>query len=232
MATASEVSNRKSSVITLDSGDRMNREEFHRVYSQMPEDFRAELVGGIVYVSSPIRHPHGDFVALLGGAFFNYAGSTPGVRASVDVTIILGAESELQPDLHLRILPEFGGRSKPTDEEYLVGAPELVAEVAYSSHSLDLHSKRRDYTSHGGLEYIVASLRERRLHWFDLPNDKEYQRHEDGILRIQHFPGLWIDEDAYWRQDIKGMLATLQRGLDSEEHQQFVDVLAARQKTA
>ena len=43
----------------LHSGDRLSREEFHRIYEQMPEDFKAELIGGIVYVASPMRLPHG-----------------------------------------------------------------------------------------------------------------------------------------------------------------------------
>jgi hypothetical protein len=39
----------------LHSGDRLSREEFHRLYSEMPEGFRAELIGGIVYVASPLK---------------------------------------------------------------------------------------------------------------------------------------------------------------------------------
>jgi hypothetical protein len=33
-------------LLELHSGDKMTQEEFHRIYSQMPEDFQAELVGG------------------------------------------------------------------------------------------------------------------------------------------------------------------------------------------
>ena len=32
----------------LHSGDRMTREEFHEIYSRMPESFKAELIGGTV----------------------------------------------------------------------------------------------------------------------------------------------------------------------------------------
>ena len=46
-----------------------------------------------------------------------------------------------QPDIHLRIQPEYGGQSR--DEKGLsVGAPELAAEIAGSSARLDLGPKR------------------------------------------------------------------------------------------
>jgi hypothetical protein len=41
----------------------MSREEFHRIYEQMPEDFKAELIGGIVYVASRLRRSHGTYHA-------------------------------------------------------------------------------------------------------------------------------------------------------------------------
>ncbi len=43
----------------LYSGDRMSRAEFHPLYKQMPEDFKAELIGGTVYVASPLKLKHG-----------------------------------------------------------------------------------------------------------------------------------------------------------------------------
>jgi len=39
----------------LHNGDRMSRQEFHRLYEKTPDGFRAELVGGIVYAASPLK---------------------------------------------------------------------------------------------------------------------------------------------------------------------------------
>ena len=130
----------------LHRGDRMTREEFHRIYEAMPEGFRAELIGGIVYVASPRKRRHGTNHLPLGTLFFAYEAHTPGVESGDDTTILLGEEGEPQPDLYLRILPEFGGQSLTTDNDYVEGAPELIAEVAQSSRSIDLHAKRDDYT--------------------------------------------------------------------------------------
>src|SRR5579884_1907993 len=125
----------------LHSGDHMTREEFHRIYEQMPPNFRAELIGGIVYVSSPLSRPHGINHTPLTTLFCTYELSTPGVEAGDNVTVLLSEEGEVQPDLYLRILPECGGQSRTTRDEYIGGAPELVAEVAHSRRAIDLHTK-------------------------------------------------------------------------------------------
>ena len=93
--------------LEFQTGDRMSREEFHRIYSQMPEGFRAELIGGIVYVASPLKRRHGTNHLPLGTLFFTYEARTPGVESGDNTTILLGDEGEPQPDLFLRILPEF-----------------------------------------------------------------------------------------------------------------------------
>lgn len=50
---------------------------------------------------------------------------------------------------------------------------------------------------------------------------------EDGVLHSEIFPGLWLDVAALWRQDLPGLLATLQQGLQSEAHAAFVERLRA-----
>ena len=44
----------------------MNREEFHRLYEQTPEGFKAELIGGIVYVASPLFRRMGSRIYIWG----------------------------------------------------------------------------------------------------------------------------------------------------------------------
>src|SRR5437762_267488 len=104
---------------TFENGDRMTRAEFHRIYEQMPENFRAELIGGIVYVASPLKRRHGKDHMRLGSLFDAYQSHTPGVDAADNATVILGADDEPQPDLYLRILPEYGGQSRNTADDYI-----------------------------------------------------------------------------------------------------------------
>jgi Uma2 family endonuclease len=108
---------RRRASIELQSGDRMTREEFHRLYEQTPEGFKAELIGGIVYVASPLYPAHGKPHMHLTAVVAAYEARTPGVDASDNTTILLGDEGEPQPDLYVRILPECGGQSSTPGPE-------------------------------------------------------------------------------------------------------------------
>jgi len=68
MTSASESALAEPLELELQTGDRMTRDEFHRAYSQMPEGFRAELIGGVVYVASPLKRrplPHHSFSRFM-----------------------------------------------------------------------------------------------------------------------------------------------------------------------
>jgi hypothetical protein len=49
---------------------------------------------------------------------------------------------------------------------------------------------------------------------------------EDGILRSEIFPGLWLDAAALIRDDTVAILRVMQAGLASPEHGDFVRRLA------
>src|SRR5262245_53501878 len=96
----------------LRPGERLTQPEFHRRYEAHPDDTKFELIGGVVYMSSPARLPHGEIWVALTGVFANYVAATPGTGAAGDVTTILGPQSEPQPDLILRIQASHGGRTR------------------------------------------------------------------------------------------------------------------------
>jgi Uma2 family endonuclease len=212
----------------LNSGDEMSLEEFHRVYEQSPEDFKAELIGGVVYVASPVRISHGQPHGQLGALLVTYRGHTPGVEVCDNTTVILGQDSEVQPDLLLRILPEFGGQTRTSKEDFVDGPPEFVAEVAVTSRSVDLNAKRRQYARYGVREYLVWCVKEQQFRWLDLPAAKELQADADGVIRSRVFPGLWIDGPALLAYDHAKALQTLVAGLATPEHTAFVKQLPSR----
>jgi Uma2 family endonuclease len=227
MATISGPAFGPADGLELHTGDRMTREEFHRVYEQMPEGFEAELIGGIVYVGSPLKRRHGTNHLPLGSLFFAYEANTPGVESGDNTTILLGDEGEPQPDLYLRILPEFGGQSRTTGDDYVAGAPELLSEIVHSSRAIDLHAKRDDYARYGVLEYLVVCLREGQLRWFDLRANQELSPDADGVFRMRAFPGLWVHAEALFAKDHRRLMTTLEQGLATAQHAAFVSRLAA-----
>ena len=49
----------------LEAGDRLDQKTFHERYEAMPLGTRAELIGGIVFMPSPLKRPHGRTHLLL-----------------------------------------------------------------------------------------------------------------------------------------------------------------------
>lgn len=85
-----------------------------------------------------------------------------------------------------------------SEDDYIEGAPELIAEVAASRASYDLGDKKKAYRRNGVKEYIVWQMFENKLDWFVLQDD-EYvllTPDADGVIRSRAFPGLWLSVDA------------------------------------
>lgn len=206
----------------LRSGDVLDQPTFHQRYEEMPRGFHAELIEGVVYVPSPSTSWHGMYQGAVVGWLFSYGAATPGVFAIDNGTVILDDENEPQPDALLRIGP--GGASSIDRKGYLVGTPELHVEVAYSSESIDLHQKRRAYERAGVQEYLVVLIREPGVRAYRL-DQKQYQEappDSDGIWRSAVFPGLWLNVPALLDRDGKSLLETLQRGIATRDHDEFV----------
>lgn len=209
----------------LNAGDHLTRAEFEARYQAHPEIKKAELIEGVVYMPSPVRfeqhsRPHYDIITWLGV----YQASTPGITGGDNATVRLDFENEPQPDVLLRIDPGLGGGSQITDDDYLEGPPELVVEIAASSAAYDLHVKRRVYARNGVQEYLAIQMYDKRVDWFVL-REGVYETltpDDEGVLRGEVFPGLWLQPAALWAGDLAAMLATLQAGLDSPEHADFV----------
>jgi Uma2 family endonuclease len=212
---------------TLNNGDRLTQKEFHALYKRTPKHFRAELIGGIVYVASPLRARHSDGQSLLATLATLYRARTPGTHAGDNATVILGKKSEPQPDILVRVLEDHGGRSRVNARGYVQGPPEFVIEVSDSSRTIDLNAKRKVYARHGVLEYLVFNLKDQRLHGFDLAGRKVRPADADGVYRSVSFPGLWINVGAVFADDVTAVLATLDAGLATPEHAAFVARLAA-----
>ncbi len=217
----------------LENGERMDQKTFHERYEKTPPGFKAELVEGIVYVmSSPLKIRHGRSDVAISSLLFIYSASTTGTEVQANTTTILDDESEPQPDSALLILEEYGGQSRDGDDEYTHGAPELIVEVAYSSRSLDLHAKLRDYERAGALEYLVYDLRDRQVRWFVLEAGRfvPLAQDADGLFRSRTFPGLWLDPKALAEKNKPALIAALNLGLASPEHAAFVAELSRRQR--
>lgn len=214
----------------LESGDRLTRAEFERRYEATPEKFKAELIEGVVYVASPVTVFHGTPHAALVTWLGVYWTATPGVSVADNTTTRLDLDNEPQPDALLRI--EVGGKSTISEDGYIEGTPELVAEIATSSAAIDLGVKRNAYRRNGVQEYLVWSTFENHLSWFRLQAEELVliEPDADGMIRSSVFPGLWLNVPALLEGRMMEVLNGLQAGIADPIHHAFVQELVGRSR--
>jgi Uma2 family endonuclease len=230
MATVSSAGQVKPRLPLLEAGDHLDQGTFHERYKAMSPAFRAELIGGVVFVPSPLSWGHGLHHALVMAWLVNYTIATPGTQAGDNTTTILGETSEPQPDGVLIIEPAAGGQTGLSEDGYTTGPPELIVEVASSSASIDLHAKRRDYEQAGVLEYAVVVVRQQVIRWF-FWQEGAYQDMSvdaDGVFRSRVFPGLWLHAEALLQLDGATVMDVLRQGVATPQHAAFVQRLQGR----
>ncbi len=210
----------------LFAGQRLKREEFLRRWEAIPELKNAELIGGLVYMASPVSRAHCRHEFLLASWLGQYVVRTPGCDGGSEGTWLMLGDAP-QPDAHLIVLPEFGGQSR-VEGAYYAGAPELAAEVCLSSASHDLGPKLELYRAAGVQEYIAVVLGETRVLWHRLIHQRYVlvEPDSDGLVRSAVFPGLWLDPTAMLALDGARTLAALDLGLKSPEHEEFIRTLS------
>ena len=210
----------------LEMGDHLSASEFLRRYEAMPDVKKAELIDGIVYfMASPVRlQQHGEPDNLIQGWLCNYVIATRGVKAATNSTVRLGPDDVPQPDGLLRLLPECGGHSRLDAKGYLIGPPDLAAEIAASSVSMDVREKLASYRRAGVREYLVWRTEDEAVDWWTLEEDEYRPLPADaaGVRKSRAFPGLWLSVPALLAEDGAALMAVLQQGLASPEHAAFV----------
>ncbi|MFB2897732.1 Uma2 family endonuclease [Aerosakkonemataceae cyanobacterium BLCC-F50] len=212
-------------ILPLENGDRLTRAEFERRYQTMPNLKKAELIEGVVYMGSPVRVTHGQPHAGIMTWLGTYWTATPGVGLFDNTTVRLDADNEPQPDALLRI--ENGGQTIISEDDYLEGAPEFIAEIAASSASYDLRDKLRVYRRNQVQEYLVWQVNEQKIDWFRLREGEYIVLPSDatGTIKSEVFPGLWLAVPALIAGNLVEVQSVLQMGLATSEHQIFVERL-------
>lgn len=214
----------------LENGERLTQADFHRRTSTYPDDVAFELIAGAVYRVAPHRATHGAYLSELGGTCALYA-ATPSVLVASRVTTLLDETNEPQPDVVVYLPSECGGQARTNEDGYLTGPPEMVAEIAYSSRSIDLHAKYDVYLAAGVQEYLVLCVEEQEIHWSHFPSKRNLKPDKAGLWKSRVFPGLWLDGPALLARDSTRLIAAVQQGLASPEHAKFVARLQARRKS-
>jgi hypothetical protein len=198
----------------LESGDVLDAAEYWRRYCATPEKVKAERINRKVYIMSPLRAVHhGNPHAILCHWLGTYAIYARDLIVSDNATIRLNTDNDPQPDL---CLLRVAGQTHFDDEGYIIGAPEMIVEIAGSSASYDFGEKRDVYEAAGVGEYLVFETIEGRIAWWRSENGRFAEiLPEDGIYKSVLFPGLWLDADALRSANALNLIQTLQHGIES-----------------
>ncbi len=217
-----------STIPPLQNGDHLMRAEFERRYDAMPNLKKAELIEGIVYMAPPLSIAgHASPHIMLSAVAGTYWAATPGIVVADNGSVRMDLNNMPQPDI-MAFIP--GGQAKIDADDYAIGAPDLIAEIAATSASYDLHVKLAVYRRAGVREYIVWRTLDKQFDYFVL-REGEYRPLSpaaDGTFHSEVFPGLWLDAAALMAGDLAKALAHVQQGLASAEHSAFVDTLRAK----
>jgi Putative restriction endonuclease len=212
----------------LVAGDNLTQDEFLRRWEAMPQIKRAELIGGIVYMPSPLSSDHAEMEIRVCHWLGHYTMYTPGCRAGSNATWLM-LEDSPQPDVHLRMGSSVGAKWKEKGEN-LEGAPEFITEICVTSAAYDLHQKLDLYRSAGVKEYVTVLVIDQEVRWHRLvrKNYKLVPASREGTYRSEVFPGLWLDAPALLEGNMLKVIETLERGLQTPEHAAFVKHLSSR----
>lgn len=221
----------EAGILPLIRGERLTRGEFERRFDGLTGPIRAELIEGVVRLRPPVRWHNGacptaDVIGWLGC----YAAATRGTDVGAHPSVRLDAMNEPQPTAAMILSAGVGGQTRVSPDGFLEGGPELVAEVAAETDSIDLQTGFRVYGRNNVRECILWSLRDAAIDWFVLRNDRynPLPLGTDGAYRSETFSGLWLNAAALVRNDIPAVLQTLQQGLGSPEHAAFISQLQSR----
>lgn len=193
----------------LNNGDHLTLAEFERRYEARPDIKKAELIEGVVYVASPVSLLHAEIHANIMTVLSYYRAHTPGIRFADNVSLVLDADNEVQPDVCLWRDREA---MRPTAKNYLSGVPELVVEVAVSSAAYDLYEKKHVYRRNGVQEYLLLLAQEREMQWLALREGSYVALEADaaGVIRSQVFPGSALSPALFWANEFAQLLTLLQ----------------------
>ena len=84
------------------------------------------------------------------------------------------------------------------------------------------------YQANGVREYLVWRTLDQAFDWFRLEGREfRLQIPENGVVKSQLFPGLWLDTQALLAKNVPQLYGTLEQGMATPEYLAFAAAVAA-----
>lgn len=188
------------------TGLRVTEEEYLELCD---EDLKAELIRGVLVVSTPASVRHEQLQGWLQAILRAY------VEAH-DLGVVLGSrtpmrlgEEYFEPDLVFVARPHL----EKLGPVFLEGPADVAVEITSpDSRALDRVVKRRAYEQHGVREYWLIDPERESAEFYVLTAKGRYRRAsvgKSGVYRSQGIPGFRLRVEWLWQDPLPPLLAVL-----------------------
>lgn len=188
--------------------DLYTAEEF---YILVPDGQKADLIDGVIYMSSPDTMRNDDLTNFLNFLMSGFAeeralGRVQGSRYAFK----LGENHAPEPDVAF----VSASRLDLVEERWGIGAPDVAVEVvSRDSRSRDYVKKNSLFEETGVLEYWIVDPRQARAEFYRL-REGRYQLVplvQNRYFLSEALPGFWLDVEWLLLQSRPSKLQCLQR---------------------
>jgi Uma2 family endonuclease len=184
---------------------------FEEFCAIIPEDQKADLIDGVIYMASPESTEANDLVCWLTGLMYAYAAEKDLGRVFAErVAFRLGERQGPGPDIAF-VRAEHAGR---IHRGYVEGPPDLAVEiVSAESAERDYVRKRQQYQRAEVPEYWIIDEETATVLLLRLDARGRFRevRPRKGRLSSQVLEGFWLATNWLWQQPRPRMLQVLQQ---------------------
>jgi Uma2 family endonuclease len=181
---------------------------FEEFLAWADEDTYAEWVDGEVVMMSAASTRHQRIVMFLGALFQHYVEAHPLGTVLIAPFLMRLPRAAREPD----VLFVARDREERIRSAYLDGPADLVVEVVSpDSRRRDRQEKLREYGEAGVREYWVIDPDTREAQFHRLTAAGEYASIpvEEGVVRSDVLPGLWIRVEWLWQEPLPPLMGVL-----------------------
>lgn len=176
------------------------------------EDQKADLLDGVIHMTSPESVDHNDLVFWLGMVLGQFVEEGRLGKLNINrVAYRLSDKNAPEPDLGFVSLDRLGIRKSG----YVDGAPDVAVEfVSPDSVERDYVDKRRRYEEAGVQEYWIIDPDESRATFLRLESGKFVEvAVKDHVFRSRAVPAFYLDTRWLWQRPLPPSLAIVQEML-------------------
>ena len=188
---------------------------FSEFLELIPEDQKADLLDGVIFMASPENTEHNDLISWLNALLRPFVEERRLGRLTINkVAYRLSDRTAPEPDLGF----VAAGRLDRIKSGYVDGPPDLAVEiVSPDSVERDYENKRRRYEAAGVSEYWIIDPLESTATFLVREGDAFVERlPRDHLYQSRVLAGLELDVRWLWQRPLPATMPIVRRLLGPE----------------